>query len=206
PRGDRARPGRRVTADVGDALIARNWLWSLAEEGLNLVAAALSVLLLIPQLGPADYGAWVGLFALLGPFAAFAHAGVTLTILDHTVRNREAGPRVARSCMSLALAIACVLPPIVILLGSVWVKGVSVTMIAVFVGNELVVVALLLSMITAVQGTRGYGIGVALRLCVQALRMVVLVPLVLAGRVSIENLMGANAASIFGFAAVAYPL
>ena len=68
--------------------MARNWAWSLVDEGLVLASAVVSVLLLIPRLGPANYGAWAALFALVDPFGALAHIGIRLTILEGIVRER----------------------------------------------------------------------------------------------------------------------
>ena len=69
--------------------VAKNTLWSIADEGIVLVVSVVGLLVRVPQLGDQQYGAYAALFALIGPLTAFPQSGVPLTVLEHTMRNDE---------------------------------------------------------------------------------------------------------------------
>ena len=175
----------------------RNWVWSFADQGLILASAVFSVTFLIPRLGPAQYGAWAALFALLGPFSALAHAGVTLTILECIVRDDQDIFSVSRSCVTVALLLSGLMAPIVTVAGSFWIESVGFKLFALFVFSELLVAAVLHSIIAIVQGARSYPKAIALKLGLTSFRIAVLLLLVMFHSVSIENLVLANAMMLF---------
>lgn len=177
--------------------LARNWAWSVADEGLILASAVVSVFLLIPRLGPANYGAWAALFALLGPCGALAHIGIRLTILEGIVRDRQNVAAVSRSCITLALLLSGLMVPIVTIGGSMWIEAISLELLALFAASELVAAALLNSLVSIVQGAYSYARAIQLKLAVGSARIMVLVLLVVLHSVSIENLIIANAAMLF---------
>ena len=181
---------------------ATNTLWSLANEGLTLVAATLSVLLLIPHLGPTQYGAFAGLFALVGPFAAFAQSGVQLSILEHTVGTDQRPGDVVRSCGTLALTVSALVAPPVVLLGALFFDALSVSTIIFFVATELVVQAVLLAIVATIQGSYRYSTGIVFRSLGQVLRIVVLIVLVALGRLTLAHLAVANFVTIVAYTAV----
>ena len=78
------------------------WAWA-RQDG---AARGLGLLVLIPRLGAEQYGAFVALFALMGPVTALAQSGVPLTVFEHAVRDREPVSAVARSCLSLAVMVS----------------------------------------------------------------------------------------------------
>jgi O-antigen/teichoic acid export membrane protein len=177
--------------------LARNWAWSVVDESLVLSSAVVSVLLLIPRLGPANYGAWAALFALVGPFAALAHIGIRLTILEGIVRDRQSVSAVARSCITLALLLSGLMAPIVTIAGLLWIETLSFGVLALFVASELVANALINSLVSIVQGAYSYAKAIQLKLAVGSARIMVLLLLVALQSVSIENLIFANAAMLF---------
>ena len=181
----------------GNLSLAKNWAWSIADEGLVLASAVFSVFLLIPRLGPANYGAWAALFALLGPCAALATIGIRLTILEGIVRDRQSVSAVAGSCITLALLLSGLMAPIVTIGGSVWIEGVSLEVLALFVASELVASALLYSLLAIVQGAHSYSRAIQLRMVVTSGRIMVLLLLVALQSVSIENLILAHSAMLF---------
>jgi O-antigen/teichoic acid export membrane protein len=184
-----AEPGGRST-------LVSNTMWSLINESFVLVAATLSVLLLIPRLGSANYGAFAGTYALIGPFAAFAHSGITLTILEHTVGDDESVSAVIGSCLTIALAVAAALAPVVVVLGALFIHTLAVSTLVMFVFSELLVQAVLLSVATTVQGAYRFSAGIILRLGAQLLRMTVLVALVATHNVSLRNITFATGSAL----------
>jgi O-antigen/teichoic acid export membrane protein len=161
-----------------------------------------SVFLLIPRLGPAGYGVWAALFALLGPFAAIAHIGVRLTILEGIVRDRQTASAVARSCISLTLLLSGLMAPIVTIAGLVWIETLSFEILALFVASELVAYAVLNTLVSIVQAAYSYARAIQLKLAIGSARILVLLLLVALQSVSIVNLILAHSAMLF----VATPL
>jgi O-antigen/teichoic acid export membrane protein len=185
-----------MTGSSGRTALVSNTMWSLINEGLVLVAGTLSVLLLIPRLGSENYGAFAGTYALIGPFAAFAHSGITLTILEHTVRDDESVSTVVGSCLSIALAVAATLAPVVVILGALFIHTMTITTLVMFVFSELLVQAVLLSVATTVQGAYRFSTGIMVRLGAQLLRMTVLIVLVVTHNVSLRNITFATGAAL----------
>jgi O-antigen/teichoic acid export membrane protein len=190
---------RTVTEPSGRTALVSNTIWSLINEGMMLVAGTLSVLLLIPRLGNQNYGAFAATYALIGPFAAFAHSGITLTILEHTVRDDESVSAVIGSCMSIALAVAAALAPIVVGLGALFIHTMAITTLVMFVFSELLVQAVLLSVATTLQGAYRFSTGITVRLGAQLLRMTVLVVLVATHNVSLRNITFATGIALTVF-------
>jgi len=184
--------------------LARNWAWSVADEGFVLVSAVVSVFLLIPRLGAANYGAWAALFALLGPCSAIAHAGIRLTILEGLVRDGQNVVSVSRSCITLALLISGALAPIVAIGGMLSIKTLPLELLMIFAVSELIVGALINSFLSIVQGVHSYAKGVQLRLGISASRILVLLLLVAVNAVSIEHLILANASMLLLAAPLVY--
>lgn len=95
----RARGGGQTTAS----------LWGFGLELTTLVGIAMSFILLGRTLGPAGYGGYASLYAVIGPLVTLAASGVTLALLQHAIRDGEPLGETARSCVSLALSIGTAL-------------------------------------------------------------------------------------------------
>ena len=68
---------------------ANDVMWSLGFDGMTVVANILAVFLLIPILGDEGYGAYLGLFGIIGPLGGLAWAGVGLAALQRIVRDEQ---------------------------------------------------------------------------------------------------------------------
>jgi O-antigen/teichoic acid export membrane protein len=172
--------------------ITRNTLFSIANEGATIVSATLAVLIMIPRFGTEDYGTFASLFALVGPFAAFAHGGVSLTLFEHLVGERDGHARTISSCLSISLAMAAVFSPLCVGLTLVLFDGVSFSLVAMFVAYEFVLLAVILTLISAVQGVAGYGPGMVLRIILQLVRILVVAVLALIGRLDLTSMVTTN--------------
>ena len=82
--------------------------WPLLDQGAALVSSTLSFLLLGRTLGASGYGAYVGLYALIGLFLAPSQSGLLLAAMEHVVREREDPVEVARSSLSMTILSALV--------------------------------------------------------------------------------------------------
>jgi O-antigen/teichoic acid export membrane protein len=183
--------------------VAKNTIWSLADEAVSLVTGVVSLLLIIPHLGNGPYGAYAAMFALVGPFEAFAQSGVALTILEHTVRNDERWTVVARSCLSITLVVGCALTPVCIALSILLYSNLGTTAIVLFVLSELIAMSLWLNVSALVQATRSYHHGIVLRMVGQLIRILAVVGLVLADSVTVGRLAALNLIVFSGLAAFA---
>ncbi|MCB0999844.1 MAG: hypothetical protein KDB40_11150 [Acidimicrobiales bacterium] len=172
--------------------LTRNTLWNVVNEVSILVSATLGVLLLIPRLGADDYGSYASLFALVGPFAAFAHGGVALTMYEHLVGERAEPRRVIGSCLSIALVVAAVLSPVCIVLAHVLFDALDLTTIVLFVSYEFFLQAIILTVIAATQASLDYGLGMMLRVVFQGVRISVMLVLAAFGTLTLEHLVYAN--------------
>src|SRR5262249_45698511 len=77
--------------------------WALLDQGAALVSSTLSFLLLGRTLGASGYGAYVGLYALIGPFLAPSQSGLLLASMEHVVREREAPVEVGGASPSMTI-------------------------------------------------------------------------------------------------------
>ncbi len=89
--------------------LAAESAWSLAYELTSMVGTLLAFTLLGRSLGVAGYGGYASLYAIIGPMVTLAASGVTLSLLQHVVRDGEPLDETARSCLSLAMVLGVVL-------------------------------------------------------------------------------------------------
>ena len=172
--------------------VAKNTLWSIADEGIVLVVSVVGLLVLVPQLGDQQYGAYAALFALIGPLTAFPQSGVPLTVLEHTMRNDESVETVARSCMSIAVLMSTVLTPVCIVLGMLFYDSIDPLTIVLFMIGEVFLQSIWLTFTTVTQVARNYQTGVTLRIASQLMRVAVILGLLIADSVTLGNIALAN--------------
>lgn len=172
--------------------LTRNTIFSIANEGAVVVSATLAVLIMIPRLGDYDYGSYASLFALVGPFAAFAHGGVSLTLFEHLVGEQEDHRKVIASCLSISLAMSALLAPMCVLLAEVLYDGIDLRTILMFVGYEFVLQAIILTTISSVQGVAGYGTGIVLRVILQVVRILVVAVLAILDQLTLTTMITTN--------------
>ncbi len=169
-----------------------NTLWALVNEGLTVLAAVFSVLLLIPRLGDVGYGAYAAIFALVGPITSFAHTGVSLTVLEHTVGNRERGSDVMRSCLGFSMLLSTIAAPLVVIVTSIINPKLGVWPAVLIVFSELVLQALWFTVVSSVQGAHGFRSGIGLRIFAIVVRLLALTVVVLIDQVTLLNVAVAN--------------
>jgi O-antigen/teichoic acid export membrane protein len=149
-------------------LLSRAWAsdtrWALLDQGLALVASTISFLLLGRVLGPAGYGAFVGLYALMGPFLAPTVSGVFFCALEHIVREGEDPVDVARSCLGMTVAIALLCVPVLSAVGLIWIEGLPAVATVLLVGAEFLLNGLVAASQAMVQALTGFPAASRLRM------------------------------------------
>ena len=173
---------------IGGDGAARDTLWALLEQGTTLVSSTLSFLLLGRTLAAAGYGAFVGLYALMGPCLAFSSSGVYLTTLEHTVRWRERPADVARSSLSVTLLGGLLFAPLVSAMTLRSIEGIPAATVALLVGGEFFLNGALSPIIGMVQAVAGYPPAARLRMATALSRVGLLVALAGAGSLTLETL------------------
>lgn len=150
----------------------RDTAWALVEQGISLFASTLSFLLLGRTLGAAGYGAFVGLYALIGPFLVIGQSGVYLAAMEHVARLGETPREVGRSCMSITIVNASVWVPVLSAASLLWIKGLPTVAAVLLIGTEFYVSALFMQSVGIVQAVSGYPAAARLRIANSLLRIV----------------------------------
>lgn len=180
----------------GRKVVAHETAWAIGDQGLMVVSQTVAFLLLGRTLLPAGYGAYIGLFALIGPFLAFASAGVSLTILEHTVREGEDRLTVVRSAMGVTALFAAIATPLVVLIGSLALDSIGVRTMALLTISELLLNALLIGMISSVMAHDGFIPAAKLRMIASAARIVTFAVLAGLGILNLDSLAITQIATI----------
>lgn len=167
--------------------LAAETAWSLAHEGLALITMTLSFLLLARHLGTAGYGAYLGLYGLLAPFTAFTLSGISLTVLEHTVREREEPAGVVRSCSSYAVVLGAVLSAVVVGLSTLIIEGIAVATVVLLVASELVINSSTFAMTASIQARFGFIASTKVRIVGHIVRIVGLIALTVTGQMTLGH-------------------
>jgi O-antigen/teichoic acid export membrane protein len=189
------------------ALLSRLWygfdglagdtLWSGLHDAIALLTALTSFKLVTTALDDtARYGAYVGIYGLLGAVGAFSYSGVGLALLQRLVGERDDPSRALRSFFSLALSVGMVLGVLSIVL-AVTRLGLTIAEAATIVAAELLGTAVASISSVLVQASSGFGAAVRVRLGLVLIRLAVVVVLYAAGNLTVVHL-GASILASFG--------
>lgn len=175
---------RRIRGDGA----ATESVWGLSIEVVTLLGTILSFTFLGRSLGPAGYGGYASLYAIVGPLVSLAASGVTLALLQHIVREREALPAVARSCLTLSLGLGAGLTAIGMALALWIVETVPVIGMFAILATEFVTMPVVHVAATTVQARSGFSSAARLKLVMLVARIVVLVVLYVTASLTITSL------------------
>ncbi len=186
---------------------ARDTGWAMIGEGLNVAVMMISFTLLGRRLGPEGYGAFVGLYGLLGPAISFNQSAVALTVYEHIVGLREPGRGVARAAFTSTLLIGSVLFVVIVVLGTWLLPTLPLNLIILFTFGEMVVVATLMLGIAVIQAVRSFASAQRMRILAMALRGVMIVALAVVDELTLHNLaIGQIVTSVLAGVVVAWTL
>ena len=174
--------------------------WALLDQGATLVSSTLSFLLLGRTLGASGYGAYVGLYALIGPFLAPSQSGVFLAAMEHVVREREDPIEVARSCLSMTLLSALVWVPVLSGVGLRWIHGLPALVAFLLVGTEFFLNGILSASVGTVQALSGVPAAIRLRVTGAVSRIILLTVLAVAHSLTLTTLAVGQVATLGGVA------
>jgi O-antigen/teichoic acid export membrane protein len=159
---------RSFAADVG---------WSMAHDGTTVVANLVAFLLLGRNLGDAGYGAYVGVFGIIGPLAGLAWAGVGLAALQRIVRAEHDHEQVARRMLGQGLLTGIGGTVVAIGIGALFIRTLPLLDIAALVVAELLALNVVLISAFILQGVQGVPAASRLRMVVVGIRLLIVVGL-----------------------------
>jgi O-antigen/teichoic acid export membrane protein len=174
----------------------RDVLWALTDQGTILLSSALSFLLVGRALGAVGYGAFVGLYGLMGPFTALGQSGVYLAAMEHVARKGEPPAEVARSCMSITIGNAAVWVPLLSIASLLWIRGLPPLAAVLILTTEFCLNGLLSQSVGIVQVLSGYPAAARLRIVNALLRIVPLATLGAAGSLTLSTLALSQALTV----------
>ena len=166
----------------GSGLAAES-AWGLVLELATLLGMVLSFTLLGRSLGPAGYGGYASLYAIVGPLVTLAASGVTLALLQHVVRDGEPLAQTARSCLTLTLALGVLLTLVGTGIAALVVESLTAVAITTILLTEFLTSPMVHVAATTVQAATGFIGAAKIRLVLVIVRAVVLVLLFVVGRV-----------------------
>ena len=179
--------------------LAGDTLWSGAHDLLHLATALTSFQLLQRVLAPEEYGAYIGLYGLVGAFGAISMSGVGLALLQRIMGARDDPDGSVRSFLSLSILVGTVAVLLVAVVGVATLR-LTLTEIGLIALAELLAVAIVWIGAVSVQASSGYPASARVRMGIIGVRLTTLVTLQLTGNLTIANLGGGF---LLGFAVYA---
>lgn len=191
PSPEQQRPPRSRWSKVWHSFdgLAGDTLWSGLHDFAQLVTALLSFYFLLEVLTTEQYGAYLGLYGLLGAFGAVSYAGVGLALLQRLLGEGDEPNEALRSFLSLALLIGVAASAIAIVVGRSTLSLTTVEVVFIVLA-ELVAVAVVFMTAMLVQAATGFPAASRVKLGVIVLRLSVLLLLVATDNLTIRNLSG----------------
>lgn len=169
--------------------LAADTLWSGAHDAMHLATAITSFQLLQRALAPPEYGAYIGLYGLVGAFGAISFSGVGLALLQRLIGAGDDPDSSLRSFLSLSVIVGAVAAVLVGLIGTASLR-LTTTEIMLVAGAELLAVAVVWMSAVLVQASSGYPASARVRMGIIAVRLIALVSLHVTGNLTIGNLAG----------------
>jgi len=180
-----ARSGIRRVREGG---LAGETMWGLSFEAISLFSMLLSFSMLGRSLGTGGYGDYASLYAIIGPLGVLAASGVTLSLMEHVLRDREDLEQTVRSCLSITLIIGSLLTVVGVAIAAWVVPTLAITTIGAVILLEFVALPIGQIAATTVQVSSGYTPSMQVRLIPLALRVIIIVVLHSVGRLTITTL------------------
>lgn len=175
----------RLPASVGE--VAYDSVWTLAFEAFLILSVTASFMMLGSELGPAGYGEYVGLFAIITPVSAIGSAASLATLQACFQEQREVQSvvnvflTVVLLGGSLATAIVSVVAPLIL-------DELSMTAIVTIAFGELVFLPTVRVSAGAIRALHGVPMATRTELTVLVAKFVALTGLFAVGSLTVQNL------------------
>lgn len=167
---------------------ANDLVWAMGFDGTTVVANIVAFWLLSKNLATAGYGAYIGLFGIIGPLGGLAWAGVGLASLQRIVRDGADPVRATRSMLGQGLAMASAGSVVATAVALATVRSLSLLEITSIVFAELMALTVVMISASVLQGVRGVPAASRLRITATLIRLIAVVGLFVTGRLTIASL------------------
>lgn len=178
---------RPVLDKLRSSGVASESTWGLALEVITLVGTIMSFMFLGRSLGPAGYGGYASLYAIVSPLVTLAASGVTLALLQHVMRDGEPLDETARSCLTLTLALGALLTAVGLGIALWVIEELSIVAILSILLTEFVAMPVVFLAASTVQATTGFPGAARMRIFVMVVRIAVLVALFATSSLTVES-------------------
>jgi len=174
------RPGR--------GSVAQETVWASGLEGLQLAIMLLSFTLLGKHLGPAGFAGYAAMYAIIGILGGVVYVGVTLSVVQHLVQDRQDLGKVLNSGLGIVLIAGLAGAALGTLVGDLTIPGLSLPVIASFMFAELMGAATIEVLASTVFARDGVAMAARYRVLPLLGRLTILLVLFGTGTLSIAHL------------------
>ena len=167
---------------------ATDVVWSMGFDGLTIVAQIVAFLLLGSNLGADGYGAYVGVFGVIGPLAGLAWAGVGLAALQQILRDSREPRLVASHMLGQGLLTGLGAVGVALIIGSLTVRTLSIVEIGALALAELLALNNVMISAFVLQAVSGVPAASRVRMSVVLLRLLIVLGLYATSQLTILNI------------------
>src|SRR5438128_125005 len=129
---------RTLIAKARSSALARNTLWMFLGQGLRIIVQAVYFIVIARLLGPAQYGAFVAVVALVAILAPFATLGFGNLLIKNVVRDRASFAVSWGNALLVAVVSASLLFGVILVLARIALPAtVPLTLIATIAAADL---------------------------------------------------------------------
>ena len=123
---------------LGRASVAQETAWATGLEGTQLAIMLLSFTLLGKHLGPDGFAGYAAMYAIIGILGGFVYVGVSLSVVQHLVQDRQDLGQVLSSGLGMVLMAGVCGASLGTAVGALTIPGIDLPVIACFMFGELV--------------------------------------------------------------------
>ena len=175
----------RLPTTVGE--VAYDSVWTLAFEAFLIISVTASFMMLGSELGPAGYGEYVGLFAIITPVSAIGSAA-SLATLQACFQEQRAVQPVVDVFLSVVLLGGSLATVIVAIVAPLVLDELSMTSIVAIAFGELVFLPVVRVSAGAVRALHGVPMATRTELTLLVAKFFALTGLFVVGELTVENL------------------
>ncbi len=175
----------RLPSSVGE--VAYDSVWTLAFEGFLILSVTASFMMLGSELGPAGYGEYVGLFAIITPVSAIGSAA-SLATLQACFQEQRPVQSVVNVFLTVVLLGGALATAIVAVVAPLILDELSMTSIVAIAFGELVFLPIVRVSAGAIRALHGVPMATRTELTVLVAKFVALTGLFVVGELTVQNL------------------
>lgn len=175
----------RLPTTVGE--VAYDSIWTLAFEAFLIISVTASFMMLGSELGPAGYGEYVGLFAIITPVSAIGSAA-SLATLQACFQEQRDVQLVVNVFLSVVLLGGALATTVVAIVAPLILDELSMTSIVAIAIGELIFLPVVRVSAGAIRALHGVPMATRTELTVLVAKFIALTGLFVVGELTVQNL------------------